>query len=226
MSSLELVIVDVFLDTLFERELAMDFLTEEQNNLFAETNSRFGLGPNEYTAELTPAELAELPLTRIMSSTGETHFPPHIISIGSVEEMRKIVGFTDEYIPPKEGSQPDYPVSPMQEEIDEILITIGHQKKPQISEDLMELIKTATMAYVTGDPSLVKAFVPLINATQFPGRAAVFTGEKLEIPKGATHIITGDDPVVLNYGHIIVAQGATMKVKTGVFINSQMFTQE
>jgi len=204
----------------------MDFLSKEQNKCFAETNARFGLGPHEYTAELTPDELAALPLTRIMSSTGDSHFPRHVIPIGSIEEMRTLVGFTEEFVAPEEGSEPDYPLAPPQDEIERILNAVMTNKKPDICADLMERIYAAAIAYVAGNPARVEAFVPLINATQFPGRAAVFTGDKLDLPPGASHIITGDDPVLLNYGSITVAQGASIKVESRVFINSQLFTQE
>jgi hypothetical protein len=60
----------------------------------------------------------------------------------------------------------------------------------------------------------------------YPVSAAVFTGQRLELPTGASHIITGDDPVILNYGEIRVAEGATIRVKSRTFISSQVFARE
>jgi hypothetical protein len=204
----------------------MTILSREQNERFAEVNARFGLGPDEFTAALGPSELAALPQTRIMSSTGHSDFPPVVVPIGSVQEMRRLVGLGGNFVPPKEGTEPDYPVAPPQAEIDKILNEIRNNQQPQISPELMDRIKQASIAYVVGNPEKVEKFVDLVNATQFPGRAAVFTGETLELPSGATHIITGDDPVVLNYREIKVASGATIQVKSRTYINSQIFTQE
>lgn len=204
----------------------MHFLSREQNERFAEVNARLGLGPDEFTVELTPGELTALPPLRIMSSTGDSHFPRHVISIGSVEEMRKLVGFGAKFAPPKAGTEPDYPVAPPQAEIDQILNALHTNAKAQISHELMERIEQAAIAYVVGDPGKVAAFVPLINATLYPGRAAVFTGEKLDVPNGSSHLIAGDDPVVLNFGQITVAGGGSIKVKSRTFISAQVFTQE
>jgi hypothetical protein len=203
----------------------MDFLTAKQKATFAAVNARLGLGPEEFTAALSPGALAALPPVRRMSSKDDSDFPPRIISVGSIEEMRKLVGH-DEFVPPQQGSEPDYPVAPPQAEIDRILNALHSNAKSEISPELIAAIDQAAIAYVCGNPDKVAAFVPLINAAKFPGRAAVFTGDKLEVPGGATHMITGDDPVVLNYGQITVAHGATIKIKTSTFISSQVFTQE
>jgi hypothetical protein len=204
----------------------MDFLTREQNERFAEVNARLGLGPDEFTADLPPDELSGLPHTRIMSSTGDSHFPRVVIPVGSIDEMRKLVGLGGNFVAPKVGTEPDYPVAPSQAEIDQILSAVRNNAKPQIGYELKQRIEQAAIAYVLGNPDNVAPFVPLINALLYPGRVAVFTGQKLELPRGASHIITGDDPVVLNYGQISVAQGATIKVKSTTFISSQVFTKE
>jgi hypothetical protein len=204
----------------------MNFLSREQNERFAEVNARLGLAPDEFTAELPAGELAALPRTRIMSSTGDSHFPRHVISVGSGEEMRKLVGLGEKFVPPTAGTEPDYPVAPSREEVDRILGALRNHTKPQIAYELKERIKQAAIAYVVGNPAKVAPFVPLINALLYPVRAAVFTGQRLELPSGASHIITGDDPVILNYGEISVAQGATIKVKSRTFISSQVFTRE
>ena len=70
------------------------------------------------------------------------------------------------------------------------------------------------------------SYVPLINALKFPGRAAVFTGETLTVPDGAVHVIDGDDPVVLNYGRIVVGKNATIRFQTAAYLQCQIFTQE
>jgi hypothetical protein len=204
----------------------MDFLTDEQNERFATINARLGLGPTEFTAQLPVGKFVALPSVRTMSSTKHSDFPVQYIGIGSVEEMRTMVGVANEIVISHTGSEPDYPVAPSQAEIERILHAIGSGMNPQISPELMERIKQALLVYVVGDPARVTAFVPLINATQFPGRAAVFTGDILEVPAGTTHEITGEDPVVLNYGKIIVGPGASIKVRTATFINSQICLQE
>jgi hypothetical protein len=211
--------------TLRGQESFMDFLSREQNERFAEVNARLGLGPDEFTAELPPGDLAALPPVRMMSSTGDSHFPRIFVSIGSIEEMRKLLGH-GEFVPPTEGTEPVYPVAPPQAEIDQILNAIRNNAKPQVSHELKERIEQAAIAYAVGDPDKVAAFVPLINALLYPGRVAAFTGQKLELPGGASHVIAGDDPVVLNYGQISVAAGATIKVNARTFISSQIFTRE
>jgi hypothetical protein len=204
----------------------MNFLSDTQRAEFAATNARFGLGPEEFTAQLSDVELAKLPETRMMSSTGHTDFPRHIISIGSIEEMRSMAGYGDTYSDAKTGGEPAYPPEITEAQSREWLGTVETASKEAIPEEIRKNIHAAMIAYVTGDPARVAGYVSLINATHFPGRAAVFTGDVLKVPEATKLVIQGEDPVLLNFGHITVAKGATIRVNTRVFFQSQIFTQE
>jgi hypothetical protein len=200
-------------------------LTEEQKNAFAAVNARLGLGPTEYTARLSENELSSLPATRIMSSSAdESHFPPHYIAVGSIAEMRKIAGFSEEYVDSGQ-EEPDYPDPPSQ---DEMHLAEGYSANisSKLSDDLRNRIRRAAEAYVVGNPAKVKGYESLINATLFPGRIAVFTDGILEVPANTTHIIKGPDPVILNYEAIIVGENATISVQSGAEITTQIFIQQ
>jgi hypothetical protein len=207
-------------------EVVMKILNSEQNARFAEVNARCGLGPDEFTAKLADSELAALPKTRVMASTGHSDFPPYILPIGSVEDMRKLVGLAGAFVPPKVGSEPDYPPPPTIEEVESFLNATQGGVKPLISHGFKERIEKAAIAYVVGDPEKVKGYEPMINSLLYPGRVAVFSGETLDVPSGSDHVLTGDDPVMLNYGKITVAKGGTIKVKSRAFISAQLFSEE
>jgi hypothetical protein len=207
-------------------EVVMKFLNSEQNARFAEVNARCGLGPEEFTAKLADSELAALPKIRVMSSTGHSDFPPYILPVGSVAEMRKLVGFTGAFELPEVGSEPDYPPPPTIQEVEEFTRATKGGVKPLISHGFKERIKQAAIAFVVGDPEKVKGYELMINALLYPGRVAVFSGETLDVPSGSEQLLTGDDPIVLNYGKITVASGGAIKVKSRAFINAQLFSQE
>ena len=60
----------------------MNNLTKEQKASFAAKNALVGLGPTEYTAQLSEEKLASLPATLVFSSNAdESHFPPHYVAI-------------------------------------------------------------------------------------------------------------------------------------------------
>jgi hypothetical protein len=203
----------------------MDYLNDEQKALFAANNSLVGLGPTEFTAQLSDEELAALPSTRIMSNNpDESHFPVYQISVASIAEMRKIAGFPEEYVDTG-GEQPDYPPPPTAEEIS--LVT-GYSSglKLQINEDLKHRIEKAAQAYVMGNPDRVREYEPLINAALFPGQVTVFTGDTLGVPADALHIIKGDNPTFLNYGKITVGKNASISIQKEVTVNAQVFIQE
>jgi hypothetical protein len=203
----------------------MSDLTEKQKAAFAAVNARVGLGPTEYTAKLSENELAALPDTRIMSSNADdSHFPPHYIPVGSIAEMRQIAGFPEEYADTGQ-TEPDYPNPPSK---DEMNLADGTKTNISalLSDDLRDRINRAAEGYVMGNPAKVKDYEALINATLFPGRIAVFTGDILDVPAGTTHVIGGDDPVVLNYEKIIVGDNATIRVETGHDITTQIFVQQ
>lgn len=203
----------------------MSDLTEKQKAAFAAVNARVGLGPTEYTAKLSEEELASLSDTRIMSSNAdESHFPPHLVPVGSIAEMRKIAGFPEEYEDCGQ-QEPDYPDPPSKGEMN-LVDGSSANISSSLSDDLRDRIRRAAEGYVMGNPAKVKDYEALINATLFPGRIAVFTGDILDVPANTTHVIGGNDPVFLNYEKIIVGDNATIRVETGHDITTQIFVQQ
>lgn len=211
----------------------MDYLTEEQKASFASTNALLGLGPTDLTAE--PAKAGRRSLVAegpsIMSSNAdESHFTPHLVEVGSIADLRRIAGFDEQntFSRGGGGDEPYYPPPPSEEELQQVTAGRGLADglKFQPDDDLQQRIQQAANAYVMGDPEKVAEYEPLINAAMFPGQVAAFVGDTLEIPAGATHVISGSDPVVLNYAQIIVGEGATIVVQTEAMINSQIFVQQ
>jgi hypothetical protein len=212
----------------------MDYLTEEQKASFAATNALLGLGPTDLTAEPALSGRSSLSeeSTMIMSSNAdESHFTPHLVEVGSIADLRALAGLPEQNTMSRGGdtNEPYYPPPPTEEELQQVTGARGvasDLKFQPEDEDLQQRIAQAANAYVMGDPQKVAEYEPLINAAMFPGQVAAFTGDTLEIPAGATHVISGSDPVVLNYGQIIVGEGATIVVQTETMINSQIFIQQ
>lgn len=203
-------------------------LSEEQQAAFARTNELLGLGAFESSAMMADQEYDNLPQERVMSSGPDSHFPAHVVSVGSIAQMREIAGFSPKFNLQKDGAGPPPPKPLSERDANSILASIKKRDtfKADIPEDIEEMIRQAAETYVMGNPEEVTDYVPLINATLFPGRIAAFTGNKLSIPEGAKHIIRGDDPVVLNFGEIKIAKNATIRVETTFFIQSQITTME
>lgn len=203
----------------------MDNLTEEQRAKFAAKNALLGLGPNEYTVQFSEENIASLPKELVFSSNAdESHFLPHYVPVASIAEMRRIAGFAEEY-EDKGQQEPDYPAAPSGEELD-----LANSDSANISgtlgAELRDRIRRAAEAYVAGDPAKVKDYEPLINATMFPGRAAVFTGEVLEVPANTTYVVKGADPVILHFEKIIVGDNGTIRVETSADITTYTFVQQ
>lgn len=202
----------------------MDYLTEEQKASFAATNALVGLGPEEFTEQISERD-ADAPLTtRIMSgNSDESHYPPHYVAVGSIAELRKIAGFPEEHVDTGQD-EPDYPAPLGEKEAD--LINNSMDLKSAVDDDLQQRITKAAEAYVMGNPEKVREYESLINATQFPGQVAVFAGDTLDVPADTTHVIGGSDPVVLNYAKIIVGENATISIQTNATISAQVFIQQ
>jgi hypothetical protein len=201
----------------------MNFLSLEQHGAFVQTNELFGLGPQEYTAQLSEEEIHALPQTRSMSSTGNSDFPRHYISIGSIQEMRKLAGFPEKFATEQCNCEPPYPEPWERSVVESLLAGPRSSLKPMVPQHIADQIAVAAVAYVMGDPAKVESHVPLINALIFPARAAVFTGETLIVPDGAVHVIEGDDPVILNYGQIVIGANATIRLRTVSYLKCQLF---
>ena len=204
----------------------MKFLSQEQHEMFVKTNELFGLGPQEFTAQLSDEEIQALPQTRMMSSTGKSDFPRHYISIGSIQEMRKLAGFDESFSPKQCNCEPPYPEPLERSVVESLLSGPSSSLKLKVPQYIADNIAAARAAHVMGDPAKVESYTPLINALTFPARAAVFTGETLTVPDGAVHVIEGDDPVILNYGQIVVGKNATIRLRTACYLRCQIFTQK
>ncbi len=199
----------------------MDFLSDEQKAKFAAINARLGLGPEEYTCQETADQMAARTDTINMHTTGDdSHFKPHMISVGSVQEMRKIVG-TPTGLKPTKGHPPHIPPPPTEQERDLHSGMNLSELKANVSPELIERAREAAIIYVLGNDKLVDEYTDLINALFYPGRIAAFTGHTLSVPAGGTLHIGGDEPAFLNFGQLVTGDGATIRVTTQFAINFQ-----
>lgn len=201
----------------------MDFLTDEQRANFAAINARLGLGPEEYTCQETADLIAASGTADVinMHTTGDlSHFKPHMIPVGSVEDMRKIVG-TQPDQKSVEGSGPDVPPPPSQIELNALKAVTPGRLKAEVPAELMRRVIQAATVYVLGNDRLVQEYTDLINALLYPGRIAVYTGHTLTVPAGGTLHIGGDEPAFLNFGQLVTGDGATIRVTTQFAINFQ-----
>jgi len=209
----------------------MDFLTKEQQASFAATNALLGLGPKEFTAELSKKAQKALSSKVIMSDDpSESDYLPHIISVASIQDLRRLSGMPPIDKVPKNSKsnpdkEPDYPPPPTAKDI-KLLDTGKANFRAEMDKDLRDRIGLAAHAYILGNPHKVRAYVPLINAAHFPGKATVFTGSELIVNENTVHIIQGDDPVILNYGKITVKKNAAINVHAHICMNTQIFNQE
>ncbi|MEL7114143.1 MAG: hypothetical protein AAGP08_00900 [Pseudomonadota bacterium] len=205
----------------------MHFLSEEQRSEFAKINARLGLGPEEFTVDADEEMNVRLPETDSteirMSSSGGSDFTPHIMPVASIEDLRHIID------PPTfghlvEGETPKIP-APIEEVMSaEALTNVSHlELRPHITPELLEHIKEAATVFAFGDAAAVETYTTLINAALYPGKLAAFTGPKLVVPPGKKLVITGEDPVMLNFGEITMSEGAELVVHTQFSINCQKF---
>lgn len=205
----------------------MDYLTDEQRAAFEANNALIGLGPADFTPTPPQQRRGLAPPSRQVMShdPAESDFTPHLVEVGSIADLRRIAGFPEEHV--GGADEPHYPDPPSAQELQLVNSnSLTSQKFQTDDEDLQQRIMQAANAYVMGDPEKVKEYEPLINAAMFPGQLAAFTGDTLEIPANTVRVIGGDNPVFLNFGQIIVGEGATISIETYATINTQIFVQQ
>ena len=204
----------------------LNFLTAEQKAAFAKVNALLGLGPDEVTYSFSgdnpqPANLV------LSSDPAESHVPPHLIPIGSIAELRKVAGYDDIHPKPqvREEDEAHYPEPVGAHEL-ALLESQGTSMALSVSPDLRKRIAKAATAYVMLNPERVRDYVPLINATMFPGKVAAFVAEDLNVPAGQTITLTGPSGTIFNYGAVTVGAGGSIAVDVNCTFNCQTFTQE
>lgn len=210
----------------------MDYLTQEQRDSFAATNALLGLGSEDFTAEPVQNDnfLSDNQNVSVMSSdSDESTFTPHYVQVGSIAELRKIAGLpeptTSGFSAGKDDDNIYYPPPPSEADLQQLdnQSLIGGLKFQPADDDLRQRITQAAQAFVMGDPEKVSGYEPLINAAMYPGQVVAFTGDTLKVPDGGTLLITGKDPIVLNFGQIVIGDGAKIVIQTDTMINSQIF---
>jgi hypothetical protein len=210
-------------------KLKADFsgLTDAQIEQYGKINALFGLGPDECTYQFSAENGNPQPLHLVLSSHPEkSDVPPYFVPVGSIAEMRKLAGYDDILPKPayREEDERHYP-APLSSYEENLLNSAKGSAKPEISEDLKKRIDMAAVAYVMLDPDRVLSYVPLINATRFPGRVAYFASGPLNIPPNGSITLTGPDGAVFNYTTVTVGAGGTINIDIHCTFNCQSFTQ-
>ncbi|PPL03110.1 hypothetical protein [Parapedobacter indicus] len=203
----------------------MSELNEQQMGRFNAVNARLGLAPAQST-HATNARVKDFVAKQhvvLSSNPAESDIPPYLIAVGSIAELNKLAGApddgddTDVVYPPAASAhltaKAEQPLTRAQ--------LIG-----SLDDDTLADLKTAAAAYLKGNPAKVADYEPLINATLFPGKVAVFADSgDLNVPENGSVTIKGADPVVLNYGSITVGQNGQIIVQTDANITTQIMTQ-
>ncbi len=203
----------------------MSELNEQQKRNFEAMNTRLGLAPTQSTIATAANAKKSAPKQHIVLSSdpGESDVPPHIIAVGSIAELNKMVGAPDN----GDDSHVQYPPAPPAQ-------FTARAKQPisraeligGMDENSLNNLKMAATAYLKGNPTKVAAYEPMINAAMFPGKVAVFADAgNLNVPANGSVTIQGNDPVVLNYGSITVGQNGQIVVVTDANITTQIMTQ-
>ncbi|TKB52741.1 hypothetical protein [Ferrimonas aestuarii] len=203
----------------------MDFLTEEQRARFAEINARIGLGPMEFTTVDTFAKMdhSQVPDLMKMSSTGESHFTPHKMSVASIEDMRKIL-VTPNIQNPSQGEEPPVPPAPEPSVINKLMSVDPSVLKAQIPSDMKKDMSEAAIAYALGnatDEQDVQDWVSIINQHMYPGTLTAYSMETLTVPPGKKLVLSGDEPLFINIGKIVLGAGSELIINTQFSVNSQ-----
>ncbi|MFB6456384.1 hypothetical protein ACE38W_14020 [Chitinophaga sp. Hz27] len=202
----------------------MNTLTQEQKDKHAAVNSRLGLASDAHLTLSKQIKSVQQSKQNLVFSSDplESDFPPIHVSVGSIAEFKKLVGVADG----EDDSHIDYP-GPMSEGQRSVMSTVRSKAEllTKMDEQLYDRMRKAAHAFVMGDSRKVQEYVPLINSLMFPGRIAVFTGEDLDIPAGATVTIKGEDPVVFNFQEITEGKDAEILITTMTSLYTQYFTQ-
>ncbi len=202
----------------------MQKLTKEQLQNFDDVNKRLGLTAQQVKASFESLQKAQKhKKTQLIFSSDplESDVEPILISVGSIQQLKAMVGVPD-------GSNDmDIPYPPpltaQEKEIFKNAKSLADLRS-HMSDAFMHKILKAAEAYIMGNSTKVQEYVDLINDIRFPGSLAVFTGDNLNIPDNTTYKVSGNDPVVWNYQSITVGAGSQIIVETQLTSTSQTLT--
>ena len=198
----------------------MKALSQNQQDSFAATNARLGLGADEFTVSALP-ESGNIVFS---SDPAESSVAPKFIPTASIAHLKELIGAPAGV----DDSNISYPAALKSTGIHGLLTSTADQKDlvQKLSAEDMSTLHQAASAYLMGNAEKVEDYVPTINAAMFPGRVALFAGQSLNVPDGQTLVISGKDPVALNYQTITVGVNAQIRVETNAQITCQIFTQK
>ncbi|MVT10242.1 hypothetical protein [Chitinophaga tropicalis] len=210
----------------------MASLTPAQQGRFLKINERLGI-----TAEVAARQMEHLQAAQsgqrstqsgkqelvFSSDPVESHVPPIYLSVGSIADVKRLVGVEDN----NDDAHVAYPQAFPQQYAD-VFRTAKSKGEVfgKVHPEFFAHLEKAAHAFVMGNSRKVQEYEEAINAVLFPGRIAVFTGEDLIIPANGVLRITGPDPVYLNYQSITTGADAEIWITTKATLNTQYFNAQ
>lgn len=177
-------------------------------------NARLGLPENTQT--FNPVHISGRKITVFSSDPLESDVAPMNIAVSSIAHLNALIGMPDD----SDDSQIQYP--PRLSELLGEKYQGTHLIRPflhALTTEDREYLKMATEAYLMGNSGKVKEYEPLINAAGFPGKIAYFASSH-DIELSGEVIVQGEDPVVWNFGRMVMKPHAALTVQAPLIVSA------
>lgn len=193
-------------------------LSLERQKRFAATNKKLGLPAEQGTH--TPVDHPKNKTIIYSSDPEESDVPPKLVTVNSIADLRKMLGFDDasQMIAKKSATVLTANLKALESihKIKTANLSDGKPLKDQLSTQQKAELKTASVQLVTtGAPELEK-YESLLNEVQFPMKMAVFSDPAPKVIDGTAVIKSGKDglPVTWNYSEIIMGPEGKIRQET------------
>jgi len=193
-------------------------LSAEQKQNHAAQLKKFGLSPEseavyDHARFLKTRKAGPVVLS---SNEAESHVKPQFITVRSLDEIKSLIGVSDEVYASGERGEVIVDLPPP--------LPKTRKRKPPAELTLEEhhAIDRAGEHYIFGHSKRARSYKESFEQLRMPMRIAAFSSENITVTKDKPLRITGPDPVALVAGVITMEAGSEIIVETEAHITAQL----
>ena len=187
-------------------------LNEAQKAKYRERLAR--LGCREHQEIDRPPRSKTGPLC-LSSNPRESSILPHFIEVHDLDELKRLAGAPDSLFT---AGAAQTPWTPREEWPADREVTNFASVTPEEARR----IANAGRAYVLGPSSQVASYKKPFEALHMPFVLSTFSLEDVTVTPGRPLILTGDNPVVANFGTVTIVEGGQILVETEAHVTIQI----
>lgn len=185
-------------------------LPPDQVNNFNIHLKTLGLDPSAVHATLTTANG---PLV-LSSDEGRSRVRGTRVAVNDLDELKRLAGIPDEAFDRGRTEVQRSLAAPPD-------VSRARLSRAELDDQERQQLREGLLAYVFGRSTRVAAYKPAVEAHFFPLQVTLFAAQDVTVTPGNPLIITGQQPVGVNFGTVTVERGGQIIVETDATITIQ-----